>query len=215
MAAERRQPVEEPNKPGFVPHQIDGNEGRLGGQHVRQAQRPRPGSRPDHHWSWRTRSPARSPKQSVATPTNRHGPRLLPRTSSSTSTDLARYEASADAHNDTPIVELHRARTGARSGRPAEPPAACVSRQICRCVRHGQRGACRARRRTRGRSVPPCRGCSAGTYCGRGRSKGTSAALGAASTTVEVALGTTTSTLGPRRPRCRPTSLSFTTRSRV
>src|SRR5512133_3839528 len=36
----------------------------------------------------------------------------LPRTSSSTSTDLARYEASADAHNDTPIVELYRARTG-------------------------------------------------------------------------------------------------------
>jgi hypothetical protein len=31
VAAERRQPVEEPNHPGFVPHQVDGKIGLLDG----------------------------------------------------------------------------------------------------------------------------------------------------------------------------------------
>jgi hypothetical protein len=37
VAAERRQPVQEPNEPRFIPHQIDGKDDRLGDQHIRRS----------------------------------------------------------------------------------------------------------------------------------------------------------------------------------
>jgi hypothetical protein len=36
VTAERRQPVEEPDEPGLVPHQVDGEVRRLGDEHVRR-----------------------------------------------------------------------------------------------------------------------------------------------------------------------------------